>query len=260
VFKRGTLRQAQSKRRGDQGSEDIMYVEHHAFTPPENEQAKIWRYMDFIEFVSLLDKKALFFARVDKLGDPFECSYTKATRLTSVIHKGVYFRLFAKNLVIHTAINSWHINEYESAAMWKLYLQNNEGIAVQSTFNRLKNSFLGEKEIRIGKVQYIDYETAIIQDDNFFYAFLNKRKSFEHERELRAIVSVTPTAEGITDFSKPTIDNGIYIPVNLDSLIENIYVAPTCPKWINELIISITNKYELNTDVLQSKLDEKPIY
>ena len=32
----------------------------------------------FSQFVSILDKNALFFVRADKLGDPFEGSYSKA--------------------------------------------------------------------------------------------------------------------------------------------------------------------------------------
>ena len=45
-------------------------------TPSGNE--KIWRYLDFAKFINILDKKSLFFSRVDKLGDPFEGSFPKA--------------------------------------------------------------------------------------------------------------------------------------------------------------------------------------
>lgn len=37
-------------------------------------------------------------------------------------------------------VNCWHLNEYESAAMWDLYLKNEEGVAIQTTFNRIKKS------------------------------------------------------------------------------------------------------------------------
>lgn len=33
---------------------------------------KVWRYMDFTKFVSLLDKRELWFTRADELNDPFE--------------------------------------------------------------------------------------------------------------------------------------------------------------------------------------------
>lgn len=50
-----------------------MYETHPAFQQPSRE-TMIWRYMSFAKFVSLLEKKALFFARLDRLGDPFEGS------------------------------------------------------------------------------------------------------------------------------------------------------------------------------------------
>lgn len=49
------------------------YKEHSSFLKP-NENTKIWRYMTFAEFVSLLEKQSLFFCKSDLLGDPFEGS------------------------------------------------------------------------------------------------------------------------------------------------------------------------------------------
>ncbi|SDF21388.1 hypothetical protein [Sporomusa acidovorans] len=36
------------------------------------EDAKIWRYMDFAKFASLLTTSTLFFSKLKKLGDPWE--------------------------------------------------------------------------------------------------------------------------------------------------------------------------------------------
>ena len=38
-----------------------MYAEHPSFHLPTNPSAKIWRYMDFTKFVSLLETNALYF-------------------------------------------------------------------------------------------------------------------------------------------------------------------------------------------------------
>ena len=105
--------------------------------------------MDFSKFVSLLDKSALFFSRADKLGDPFEGSFSKAN---ASIRNGLYKDLKAKGISEaslselykqvqkFTAISCWHINRCESAAMWQLYLKSNEGIAIRSNFERLRKS------------------------------------------------------------------------------------------------------------------------
>lgn len=51
--------------------------EHPTFKAPSNPDVPIWRYMSLSRFVWLLQKKALYFARSDLLGDPFEGYYTK---------------------------------------------------------------------------------------------------------------------------------------------------------------------------------------
>ena len=40
-------------------------------------EAILWRYIDMTKFLSLLHSKALFFVRSDKLGDPFEGSFSR---------------------------------------------------------------------------------------------------------------------------------------------------------------------------------------
>ena len=49
-----------------------MYQEHPVFKQPPDENIRIWRYMDFTKFVSVLDTQSLFFSRSDRLGDLFE--------------------------------------------------------------------------------------------------------------------------------------------------------------------------------------------
>lgn len=237
---------------------------------PTKGDAKIWRYMDFTIFISLLDKKALFFPRADNLGDPFEGSFP---RINVQKRKGVFTTLietkdlstlsdFYKLFVKLTVINSWHINDHESDAMWKLYLKGNEGIAVQSTVGRLRNSLNNYKQdvIHIGKVAYIDYDDERIPDDTLS-PYFHKRRSFEHEKEYRAVIQRwKKKGNGAIDFSKSPFQDGIYVSIDLDKLVENVYLSPTCPTWQKDLAQSILNKYGLNRKIKQSKLTEKPQY
>ena len=55
-----------------------MYEPHPNLYPPPD-GAVLWRYMDFTKFVSLLERKALFFCRPDRLGDLFEGSLSPVT-------------------------------------------------------------------------------------------------------------------------------------------------------------------------------------
>ncbi len=257
-----------------------MYKEHPAFEKPQNENVKIWRYVDFTKFVSLIDKSALFFSRADKLGDPFEGSYprqnvqqratlykrwlnTLPTQLKEFFgQKPGAIGEFYKSLRRCIFINSWHENEHESDAMWKLYLKSNEGIAIQSTFSRLRDCFGNETpDIYIGRVRYIDYSKDVISKDNFFNPFLRKRKSFEHERELRAIVFAYDKIEdGMPNLPSTAFHTGMPMLVDLDKLIDRIYLAPTSPKWLYELVKSVTQKYGVKKEVFQSNLRKRPLF
>src|SRR5881296_1494809 len=56
----------------------MAFKEHPEFTLPEGADVTIWRYMDLSKFLSLLDRSALYFVRLDHLSsfDAFEGYYT----------------------------------------------------------------------------------------------------------------------------------------------------------------------------------------
>jgi hypothetical protein len=161
----------------------------------------------------------------------------------------------------YMAVNCWHLNDHESAAMWRLYLKSNEGIAIQSTYGRLKDCFRAVQEpIHIGKVEYLDYYSAAIQPGNYFTPFVSKRISFEHEREVRALLHRPPIVNHRTDFSVETIQGGVPVPVDITTLIEKICVAPTAPVWTTQLVRSVISQYGYAFEVNQSVLNRRPLF
>jgi hypothetical protein len=53
-------------------------ADHPIFITPPDPNVKIWRYMDFTKYVSMLVSGGLYFSRSDLLGDPFEASSSQA--------------------------------------------------------------------------------------------------------------------------------------------------------------------------------------
>jgi len=125
-----------------------MYKEHANFKTPT--AAKLWRYMDLSKLIALLHSGCLFFARADRLGDPWEGAASPVSvtfRKVLVTETGLDYQRLAdiyKSTRRHTYISCWHENPNESAAMWKLYLKSDEGIAIQTTFERLRECFRKE--------------------------------------------------------------------------------------------------------------------
>ena len=111
---------------------------------------------------------------------------------------------FVKNLMF---CNCWSLKENEDALLWERYgHQNSSCIAIQSTIERMIDSFNASKDIiHIGRVKYKNYDTEHIKGfENFhhinlehpnslmdlFYApMLSKRNAYETEDEIRAIIS-----------------------------------------------------------------------
>ena len=155
-----------------------------------------------------------------------------------------------------------------------------EGIAVQSTFNRLTRAFAPtDQGIYIGKVRYIDYRREkVLPNDSTIAPIFYKRKSFEHERELRCVSEVdmekemgirqivhTSNVEGRVFNEEGQQINarspfGKQVPVNLEQLIENIYVSPTSQAWFKDLVVTLLKRYDFEDLVKQSSLNDTPIF
>lgn len=255
------------------------YWMNDAFELP-NPEDKLWRYMDLSKFISMLSSEALYFAPAESFEDPFEGAkgiherednwndyYLEFFRHAIKTAPGISpneaseekLEIAAKKLLNEmtqsgmearksACISCWHNNDFESEAMWKLYSANvKNAVAIETTYQQLYNALGKNPDINIGKVKYIDYRT---QYSSVGYgAFWYKRKSFEHEREVRALIR-NHTNNGV----------GISHPVNLDILITNVYVSPYAPEWFAEIVRDIVKKYGLNKRVLYSSMSDSPFY
>lgn len=241
------------------------------FEKPDKLDAQLWRYMDFTKYVSLLQTSSLFFSRADLLGDPLEGSFTAVNeKLRPELYKDKIpaeglelLRNIRKAAVKRTYVSCWHMNEYESAAMWSLYAKSDEAVVITSTFQKLQDVL--PKDFCIGMVQYVDYDADLIAEQNIFSPFMCKRKSFEHEREVRAVHIEYPESdiEGKMTWSDaPSAAGpaGITLSVNLNDFLTTIKVSPASPDWYFAVVESVTKKYGVSTSVVRSDITRDPIY
>jgi len=226
--------------------------------------------MDLSKYVSLLDSATLFFSRADLLGDPYEGATSHANRnMWPAVYQDRIPKSVLEGRSFHgrwerqwTFINCWHMNEHESDAMWHLYARTADAVALQSTYARLHQVL--PRGTYLGVVEYMDYKTEWMPENNGFYRFMRKRKSFEHERELRALIQDLPTkpdpngsAASVFNYI-PNPEAGRMVPVQLLGLVERVYIAPTAPVWFRDVVKGITAKYEIDLPVEQSAMDQVP--
>ena len=250
-----------------------MFEEHYAFKSPENQEQFIWRYLDFTKFLDLIITEELYFTRMDKFDDKFEGSNT----IPTVKAREIFFQYLdragemipenvikAKNaldkeyeeLRQYFTVNCWHMNDYESDAMWSRYAKESTGIAIRSTYKRLVTAIQASPLIiHIGKVGYVDFRKDLTPWGNAFILVLLKDKSFEHEKELRVVIWSKENKK----YCDP-IEHGVRVKISIDELVESIFLSPSTPLWIRSLVEQIMKKYGVNKPVWQSCLEGKPVY
>jgi hypothetical protein len=237
--------------------------------------------MDLAKFVSLLSSEALYFACPCEFDDPYEGFYPKSyVQAFSAISQQYLDQLLVTrdelasrypginvnglNVAAHTAMERfkkafdevrlkfgmtcWHKNETESEAMWKLYSASGQGIAIESTVNQLRASIFDKTNLVVAGVRYVDFENDQIQKGHKNYGLFLKRKSFEHENELRATILLKKEGKG--DF----------VQCDLDALITRVHLSPFSPVYLKDVVDKICSGSvrKLSKPVLQSSLFVRP--
>lgn len=231
---------------------------HESFAQPDPEQV-VWRYLTFTKLVALLETQALWFSPPQLLGDPWEGAWTRANvkrmeRLLSstepIEDRGAKFRQILETMYV----NCWHMNDAESAAMWRLYLSSSaEGVVVRSTWRDLTASLRdpgGGSGVRGGAVRYVDFEADMTDDGgNFFFPISTKRLSFAYESEARLVLW------------RPDIEpqGGLAVPVDLHRLVNFVLLAPGSASWFKALVRDVAHRYDFDRPILDSGMDAEPI-
>lgn len=212
-----------------------MYAAHPDFDAP-CDQDQLWRYFDLARYLDLLIREQLFFSNIENMEDPWE-GWAMDTG----------FRPQHPSSQLFT-VSSWHNNDEENYAMWKIYAPGTAGLAIQTTFQRLRDAFAKtDKTIWIGKVSYYNQkqDTANAAGNKLY---LQKRSVFAFEKEVRCCFQPDPPAPG---HDKEPF-KGVYIPLDLDQLIHRIYISPYAPAWFRDLIAGINKKFGIDKKIIHS--------
>jgi hypothetical protein len=264
---------------------------------------KLWRYVNLPKFLDLLQSKTLYFTstkllrnddryensmlykdEIDKFENLFnpldwrkDCIVLDTEEKISAICDLLLNEQFEKCCAY---VNCWHINKYESHAMWKIY-SDKYGVAIQTKYNKLMSSINpGDKKVQAKKVFYnnirdMDYLDWLRQ---IAPSYLIKRSEYASESELRLfigeinspnidldcrplnlktvlltiyrnqknkkihlvngdlIIFDEKTRMSLSGSEEKPLSDGVKIDVNLDNLIEKIYISPYSPSYYREMI------------------------
>ncbi|NEV75925.1 DUF2971 domain-containing protein [Rhodopseudomonas sp. BR0C11] len=227
---------------------------------------RLWRYCTLDRFDNLLRTSSLYFASANQFDDPFEGAVAVQTDtpptdpryLAMERTEHAFFQL--KRL---TKLHCWHRGDFESDAMWKLYSGESKGIAVCSSPERIRTALkpfrlkpeFGTEDFWCGQVKYIDL-TQVRMNSGMLERFYFKHRVFEWEREFRLAVSLR-TAE---EFGVPVPEDGISISVDLEALVELIFIGPSIPPEERRRAEALIEEFGLQDRVRYSSLLGRPRY
>ena len=77
------------------------------------------------------------------------------------------------------------MNDYETELLWSRYSFMDGGVAIQSTFERLRLSLNIPHAVYIGIMKYMDWETEPTPIGNMMNPIVTKRINYRDEKELR---------------------------------------------------------------------------
>ena len=253
-----------------------MYNPHGWVKTPANRNVSIWRYFRLDRFNDLLERGQTHFARLDQFPDQFEGILPPGTialpkdgfqnkpRNPDDTLTDFEMLIRDNNRIgkLCTYANCWYTSEYESEAMWRLF--GADGVAIRSSFARLCASFAREtRSVYVGEMRYFDYRSQQPPTyGNTLAVALYKRREFEHERELRAVVVECPEdwQSGSLPYAtyRDIHPRGLKVETDLSMLINCIVLAPGHSQSLKSLVMSVMNDHGLNKPIQPSALDDLP--
>lgn len=148
--------------------------------------------------------------------------------------------------------NCWTKSDVDEYVLWNSYASLRDGVAIKSTVENLIMSLdpADERSVYVSDVQYIDYESDYTFQKTFGIANMlaphfSKRKFFESEKEMRALY-----LDGDGRFNNTPA--GLYFKVDLNRLIDCVYVAPFSYPWFPDVVKQLLERHGLNKEVKKS--------
>lgn len=257
------------------------------------DDAQLLRYMSFAKFVAMLSSRSLHLCRLDELGDKdrFEGSLPRGQHerlvreLIQELEKNpppalidarkrwtsarrdveweaeAQLRAYTLALRSSTYVSCWSQGP-ESEAMWRLYCEGHEGVAMVTTLAKLRRS-LDNADVLISPVRYIDYREETLPGRDYLQQLVHKRIAFEHEREVRVLHRPqAPLRIGLP--FEPTGSGPLnkFISWDAERALDCLILSPFAPEWYPDAVSAVVKSFApaLAERLKLSELGADPVF
>ena len=225
-----------------------------AFPQPDRTDRPVWHYMTLAKFVSLLDEQALFFCRLDRLGDEYEGALPR--RWQREVRSPPREAAKAKRLRQSCYVNCWNMSDDENEALWRLYGTQEASIAIRTTYDQLVDVLRANDGVYLGLITYVDYDKDKGRMRSDLERVMHKRRAFRHEEEAR-FVKVLDGSLG-----RRPAPAGLYVSVALERLVHGIYIDPYAPEWFEKVVRAVVARFapRLRRRITWSSMKADPLF
>jgi hypothetical protein len=204
---------------------------------PDDTSVAVWHYSQLWKLLSALQSQTLYLALLDVLKskfDPYEASVPASTHNDQVpllAGNSAMQQFFGtseatspraswerpgedswtrisrmrRGLLRCTHASCWRHGE-ESEAMWRLYCPGTDGVAIRTTFAKLRDS-VSDPHACVSEVKYFDYKTGrFFRHKHDWDPAFHKRIAFKHEQEVRVL------RHDVADWRKASEDEAFSLP------------------------------------------------
>jgi hypothetical protein len=237
--------------------------------------------MDLSRYLDVATRGRLFFSRQDKFRDTYEgaipsmsrqalalqskqieAENKKSAELSGVKKRTPSMEVQMMNLLESTRrktfISCWHMNIGESAAMWDLYGRDGSSIALRTSYNKLRDAL--PSHVYLGMVNYIDFEKDFVAVDNAMNPVMHKRRSFEHEMEVRAVIPHLGDVSENYKLDHELTEFGLTIPFDMNASVDEIHLSPEAKPWFVRLLQETNAKLGITPPLTKSSLYDAVIF
>jgi len=147
-------------------------------------------------------------------------------------------------------VNCWSVSDHESHALWRIYCPTGEGVALQSTFAKLRQSVSG---ILLYRITY-EIPGSSKRNPTPIDLATKKRPMFAYEQEVRVVLCEKDVAD-----TQPE-DRGRCIAWDPETTVESVLVHPEANSSFMETVATTVKHYApaLGERVERSSMDALP--
>jgi hypothetical protein len=132
--------------------------------------------------------------------------------------------------------------------MWRLYAENGKAVAVETTFDALKESIQRRESssvVYIYPVKYLDFFDSALQPRDCLVEGIHmpllKRISYKHEREVRAFIARVAPGRAAP----------IRLPIDVKAMVKAIHISPYAGEPFPGSVAKICEAFGLESGIVR---------